>query len=459
MAFSWALAVTFVSSSQVSPVSATNSHALYRCIDSGGDHYVALAQNCNGGTLEFELGCAADASESGNAALYDCLNGVDHFQSLDQSCEGYTVVSRLGFVWSAPRTDATRALYRCLTGGDHFVSLNEDCEGTKLESRLGYVSTSCASPPSPSPSPPGPSPAPLGTLVIANEQIGVEVDLAHGCSISGAWATGDASKTNIINTADLGRYVQVSYYSGPSAFNGCTFRGQQWPWNPIGAGDKDGNPAQIISSAKSAVGDVVTCSMRPIQWACSNVLCDCVVDLVYTLSENAVLATASLRMDRSDKTVYGARDQELPAVYTNGPFYRLVGYTGSAPCTGDETVQEWNAGFDNTKPFPWLPGKIDTLTEPVLTLLRQDDFGLGVYSSAMEHFIAGFSGTKGSGGTKDGSTGYIAPVATMALSWNEVYNYSFALIIGKLPDIRKKACKLHALDRVQHTNTSIPAWV
>lgn len=296
------------------------------------------------------------------------------------------------------------------------------------------------------------------TITIENSAIGVEIDLAHGCAISGAWATGDKSKTNIINTADFGRYVQVSYYSGPSSFGGCTFRGQQWPWNPIGAGDKNGNPAQIISSTKKS-NTAALCSMRPIQWACNNVLCDCTVDLEYTLDENALMAKVTLNNDRTDHGVYSGRDQELPAVYTNGGFYRLVGYTGGSPCTGDTNVQEWNAGFDNTKPFPWLPGHIDTMTEPVLSLVQKNGFGLGVYSSATTKYIAGFSGTKGSGGTKDGSTGYIAPVAVKALAWNEKYTYSFALVIGNLPDIRNKACKLAALDRLMLGNTSALAWI
>ena len=52
-------------------------------------------------------------------------------------------------------------------------------------------------------------------------------------------------------------------------------------------------------------------------------------------------------------------------------------------------MQEWNAGFDNTKPFPWLPGHIDTMTEPVLSLVQKNGFGLGVYSSATTKYRGG----------------------------------------------------------------------
>jgi len=291
-----------------------------------------------------------------------------------------------------------------------------------------------------------------GKIVVENSAIGIEVDLDHGCSLSGAYAMGDPAKTNLINTHDLGRYVQVSYYSGPDSYGSCTFREQPWPWNPIGAGDRFGNAAQIVSSSKSESS--ARCTMRPIQWACNNVLCDCTVDISYTLDENAVKAMVTLHMDRSDKTAYPKRDQELPAVYTNGPFYRLVGYTGSSPCTGDVNVKEWNAGFDNTKPFPWIPGSVEGQTEPVLSLLDKNGFGLGVYSSVMDHFIAGFSGQKGSGGTKDENTGYIAPVAQVALAWNETYTYDFALILGNLSDIRSKGCQLAIADGAIFQNMS-----
>jgi hypothetical protein len=51
------------------------------------------------------------------------------------------------------------------------------------------------------------------SFVLSSSQATYVVDLNHGCSISAAWAQGDASKTNLINTADLGRYVQVTIQS------------------------------------------------------------------------------------------------------------------------------------------------------------------------------------------------------------------------------------------------------
>jgi hypothetical protein len=53
-------------------------------------------------------------------------------------------------------------------------------------------------------------------FVLSSDQASYVIDLDHGCSVSGAWAQGDPSKTNLINTADLGRYVQVLHLRYPA---------------------------------------------------------------------------------------------------------------------------------------------------------------------------------------------------------------------------------------------------
>ena len=52
-------------------------------------------------------------------------------------------------------------------------------------------------------------PFPSSSFLFLPAQVAFVVDLDHGCSLSAAWAVGDPAKTNLINTADLGRYVCV----------------------------------------------------------------------------------------------------------------------------------------------------------------------------------------------------------------------------------------------------------
>jgi hypothetical protein len=62
------------------------------------------------------------------------------------------------------------------------------------------------------------SPRASASIVLSSSQASYVIDLEHGCSISGAWAEGDPAKTNLINTADLGRYVQVFGFSNHFLF-------------------------------------------------------------------------------------------------------------------------------------------------------------------------------------------------------------------------------------------------
>ena len=64
----------------------------------------------------------------------------------------------------------------------------------------------------------------------------------------------------------------------------------------------------------------------PLQWACDNVACECEFEQRITLggpADTGARVDATLHNHRSDTTEYSARRQELPAVYTNGPYYRL----------------------------------------------------------------------------------------------------------------------------------------
>jgi hypothetical protein len=120
----------------------------------------------------------------------------------------------------------------------------------------------------------------------------------------------------------MGREVQLSFYAGPAFYNPngkCNklFMGQEWPWNPIGAGDIKGNHGAILSqSFGKTAGHIVT---RPLQWACDNVPCECEFEQQFTLggpANTGVKVVATLHNHRADKTAYPPRSQELPAGLT-----------------------------------------------------------------------------------------------------------------------------------------------
>mmetsp|Transcript_38672 Transcript_38672/g.50030 ORF Transcript_38672/g.50030 Transcript_38672/m.50030 type:complete len:254 (+) Transcript_38672:25-786(+) len=182
-------------------------------------------------------------------------------------------------------------------------------------------------------------PSCLGDLSIENEYIGFTVDTGRGCALNSIWAVGDPAKTNLVNTYDLGRYIQASYYSGPQGYEGCEWSGSEWSWNPIAAGDAFGNPSAVLST-NVLTNTSITCTMIPMQWACDNIPCECTVDISYTLEDASIKSSVILNNNRSDDSDYGPYSQEAPAVYVNAFLDRLIGYEGSDPCSdsaGDVT--------------------------------------------------------------------------------------------------------------------------
>ena len=259
-----------------------------------------------------------------------------------------------------------------------------------------------------------------------NGVIKLGVDLGKGGSIT--YLSKSGTTDNIINSFDLGRQIQQSYYSGPQPYNPSNNMNPGWPnwsWNPIQTGDSYGNPSQVL--AHTNTGQTIYVKCIPKQWALNNVPGECTFESWISLSGNIVTVSNRLLNARSDTNQYSARHQELPAVYTIGRLYRLFSYAGNAPFTGGTLTN-----FPTTPP-PWVYWRA---TESWAALLDVNNWGLGVYHPGAVLFAGGFAGTPGSGGPTSSSTGYMTPLHTEILDSNIAYTYSYQLILGTLTEIR-----------------------
>jgi len=259
---------------------------------------------------------------------------------------------------------------------------------------------------------------------IENGIIKVGVDLDKGGTIT-FLAEVNNLDVNLINSADLGRMIQQSYYSGPWPYGNPAPSWQGWGWNPIGAGDCYGNPSEVVDHAND--GTTLYVKTIPKQWALDNVPCECVFEKWIELDGNAVSVRYKLTNNRSDTTVYPAGHQELPAVYTTDRFHRLFTYNGSSPFSWGPLTQVHNSG----PPWDYFQG-----TEKWAALIDDNDWGLGVYNPGAQSFVAGFHGTPGDGDPAGGSCGYIAPLRTEVIYHDTVYEYSAYFILGYINDIR-----------------------
>ncbi len=259
-----------------------------------------------------------------------------------------------------------------------------------------------------------------------NGTIRIGVDLDIGGTITFLSRSKDGA--NLINSHDLGRQVQQSYYSGPHPFGQAHPGWKGWSWNPIGSGDVYNHPSRVIEQSND--GKTLYVKTIPMQWALNNVPGECTFETWITLEQSAAHVRCRLNNNRPDKTQYSPHDQELPAVYTIGKLHRLFTYDGDRPFEGQPLKLVKNAGP------PWTNWKA---TENWAALVDDRGIGVGVIHPGVYSFIGGFHGKPNTGGPKDNPTGYIAPVRKEILDHNIVYEYRYILAVGTLEEIRAAA--------------------
>lgn len=279
---------------------------------------------------------------------------------------------------------------------------------------------------------------------LENERIKLGVDLDRGGAITFLASVKDGA--NVINNFDSGRQVQLSFFSGPVPFEaGGQKPAEHWRhigWNPIQTGDDFGNASRIVAHENDGRRIHVACI--PLQWPLNNVPGECTFDSWLELEGSVVKARARLTNSRSDHTQYPARLQELPAVYANASFHRVISYQGARPFTNDAAT-----------PVPGPQGKhpwsMWTGTEGWAALLDESDQGLGLITPGRVHFTGGFAGKPGPNDTHGNSTGYLAGQGLEILDHNIVYEFRYELVLGSLNEIRARAAHW----KPQH----LPAWM
>jgi hypothetical protein len=260
-----------------------------------------------------------------------------------------------------------------------------------------------------------------------NGTIRLGVNLSLGGAIT--YLSASNSRTNLINSFDWGRQIQMSHYSGPVPFTpGGKEPSKTWAglgWNPIQCGDCYGNRSKILEHRNNGRSIYVKCI--PMQWPLDNEPGECIFECWIRLEKDTARVRSRMLNHRSDKTQYTGRSQEQPAVYTCGPWHRLITYTNDQPFTGGAPAQIPAA-------FPWSGW---TATENWAALLNERDYGVGIWEPGTFKFIGGFAGKPGSGGPKDNPTGYIAPLQDEILDYNIDCEYNYTLIVGNLERIRE----------------------
>ncbi len=267
--------------------------------------------------------------------------------------------------------------------------------------------------------------------------MGVNLDIGGAIT----WVSESGSDENLINSHDWGRQIQMSFYSGPAPFEPEGERVHpNWRflgWNPIQSGDCYGNESEVLAHQNDGESLYVKCI--PMQWPMDGVPGECTFEVWIELEGPTAKVRSRLNNARPDTTQYPARSQELPAVYTNGPYYRLYTYTGDAPFTGGglyrvEKIWDTSIPPAEVEGGPWEGWYA---TESWAALVNDDGWGIGVWSPETHRFTGGFAGKPGAGEPQDAPTGYFAPLRTEILDHDIQYEYEYTLILGSVDAIRE----------------------
>lgn len=274
-------------------------------------------------------------------------------------------------------------------------------------------------------------PAPKMTY-LDNGEVRIGMDLALGGAVT--FINSKDHPGNIVNSADLGRQIQMSHYSGPSPFEvGDKKPHPAWAglgWNPIQTGDCYMNPSRVVDHRNDGKEIYIKCI--PMQWPLNNVPGDCVFE-TWTMLEGPVIHMRfRCTNQRADKTPYPPCPQELPAVYTISKLWRLMSYTGEKPFTRDKLTHVTN---DWRQRWPWTRF---TATERWAALVDDTGWGLGVFKDDGGEFHGGIFGEERSDDPKHGSAAYVAPIHMENLDHNIVYEHRTAYVLGHLDDIRAR---------------------
>jgi len=265
-----------------------------------------------------------------------------------------------------------------------------------------------------------------------NGEVRIGMDLALGGAVT--FISSKDHPGNIINSADLGRQIQMSHYSGPWPFEvGDKKPHKAWAglgWNPIQTGDCYLNPSKVVEHKNDGKELYIKCI--PMQWPLNNVPGDCIFETWTTLEGPVIHMRYRCTNQRQDKTQYRPCPQELPAVYTISKLWRLMSYTGDKPFTGDKLTHVTN---DWHRPWPWTRF---VATERWAALVDDTDWGLGVFKDDGGEFHGGIHGDGRSNNPKHGSTAYVAPIHMENFDHNIVYEHRTDYVVGKLVDIRRR---------------------
>lgn len=270
--------------------------------------------------------------------------------------------------------------------------------------------------------------APPRRLFLTNDKVRLGIDLNMGGAIN--YLSEAGSTVNMVNNVDLGRQIQTSIYNGPNPYsiNGKDPVEKWWNlgWNPVQTGDYYNHPARIVSYQQSP--NQLYVKTIPLIWPLFDEPAECVMEHWIELRDNTVHVRCRIVVNRADTTQYYAHTQETPCVYLNGPYYRILTYSGNNPFSNEAVAEFTNK--DNSFHYA---------TESWIALLDEKGRGVGLIRPGKHMFGSAYFGSTRTDGEFDESSGYVNNHDFLLIDHDGQYEYEYDLVVGSLTDIRQFA--------------------
>ena len=239
-----------------------------------------------------------------------------------------------------------------------------------------------------------------------------------------------------VNLDDGGKITFLAPASGPRSGTNLVFQSEQSYYRSQPDQDPfwhaSGDSAMVLTSLNDE-RTIYTKAIPQATWPAPPP-CECTLEQWITIDGSTVRVRNRLRNFLSDAGRYRASGQELPALYTLGPAYRLITYDRGAPYTRGPLHEFTQA--DGGQLFTPAPSPTFWATEHWAALVGDDDFGVGLFEPDRTHFT-GVAGSPDAGPWA--VNGYLTAPTNEILDANATYSYEYTLIVGPLARIRAYA--------------------
>ena len=282
-------------------------------------------------------------------------------------------------------------------------------------------------------------------------------------------------QVNLINVHDLGREVQQSYYSNAGEENGYkpddeviynSGFGGGYKYNPVQAGSAGDNQTQIIDYELTKNKLYIKC--RPQDWFFDNTQTDSYMESTYTFDKGGSLIVTNRFINFAQFTNMDgviACNQEIPAVYIVHPlnyFYcETVEGVINDPGLSPIPTSDYKSSLSEKKEGNyWYQLPASTVVGSWLANVNDKGFGLGMYIPNVERYSAsrGWKSTSYemySNHYYDSNIydlrgvrlipsmyvdnyNYFSPAVTRKMVDFVPFEYSFALYIGRVEEMRER---------------------